>query len=143
MVLDVWLCIFSLLHMCSISFHHYFFFYCFLVLVYELLCCFFIKHIRVWELRICMCSMPIPIFGASTITFLVTQLLSFMKCVFTSHFYIFITMKFLSFDYYNVFVSPSQWSFCLPTITSLLKYSATYLSCTVLPHLNCNATSSL
>jgi hypothetical protein len=85
-----------------------------------------------------MYTMPIP-----TIKFLVTQLLSFMNCVSTSHFCIFITMEFLSFGYYNVSISPSQWSFCLPTIPSLLKYSATYLSCIVPPHLNCNATSRL
>lgn len=50
-VFHVWLYTFSLLRLCSISFHHYLFFcfsFCSIwVLIYELFCCFFLRHIRV------------------------------------------------------------------------------------------------
>lgn len=143
---DLWFFVFNYIHIQTPSyvfgkFSSLFFLFSFIVSRFLFMNCFVVfswNTLRFESFACCMCSMPIPIFGASIVTFLVMQLLSFMNCVFTSHFCIFNAMEFLFFGYYNVFASPSHWNFCLPTITLLLKYNAIYLFRIVPPHFNFN-----
>jgi hypothetical protein len=87
-----------------------------------------------------MCTMPIPIFGTLTITFLVMQLLSFMNCVSTSHFCIFITMEFFSFWLLQCFYISITMEFLSSNyyITSQVQCNLFFLYSASASQLQCN-----
>jgi hypothetical protein len=82
-VFHVWLYIFSLLRLCSISFRHYLLFFVFVEFGLLFMNCFVVFS---WDtgfknFACCMCTMHIPTFDISTIMFFIMQLLSFVNYV--------------------------------------------------------------